>query len=425
MTGNRRVPWIVGALLLALALGCITAFVLYRNRPPLVRLAAGTPQSESYKLAAAIRDVLKSRGNVRVDVVETAGSSQSMAELEAGRVDFILAQADAKPCAPARLVAKMFPEDFQLVARSNSGISSFADVRGKRIGLASVGSGQHASFWFLAQHYEIAEGDIVEVNGRDGVLDEMFLRGEVDAVFRVRPPQNPAIQRLVREGDGVLIPIDQGGAIGLKQAALEKSLIPKGAYQGAPPMPPEDLPTVSAPRLLIAGASTDASIVRAVCAALYEQRHDLVELMPLASFISPPGEGMPALIPLHEGARAYYDREKPNFFQENADYLALILTVVLGLASWLWGLKRRLEKARKNRADKHNLELTELMRNALNAQNADEINHIRSRLVLIFQNVVEEMDTGRLDGESLQSFALVWNAAAHAVRDRETALLKH
>ncbi len=424
MTRNRRWPWVLGALALGLALAAAIAFTVYRSRPPLVRLAAGSPQSESYKLAAAIRDVLKLRGSVRIEVVETDGSAQSMAELEAGRVDLILAQADATPCAPARLVAKMFPEDFQLIARENSGITNFADVRGKRIGLATVGSGQHASFWFLAQHYDIAQGEITEVNGRDAELDEKFLRGEVDAVFRVRPPQNAAIQRLVREGNGMLIPIDQGGAIGLKQPALEKSLIPKGAYQGAPPMPPEDLPTVSAPRLMFAGADTNASIVRAVCAALYEQRHDLVELMPLASFISPPGEGMPALVPLHEGARAYYDREKPNFFQENADYLALILTVVLGLASWLWGLKRRLEQTRKNRADKHNLELTELMGNAMNAQCAEEIGEIRKRLVMIFQQVVEEMDSGRLDEESLQSFALVWNAAAHSVRDRETTLLK-
>jgi TRAP transporter TAXI family solute receptor len=424
MNRNRRWPWFLGALVLASALAGAIAFTVHRSRPPLVRLAAGSPQTESYKLAEAIRDVLKLRGSVQIEVVETAGSAQSMAELEAGRVDMILAQADAKPCAPARLVAKMFPEDFQLIAREDSGIADFADVRGKRIGLATVGSGQHSSFWFLAQHYDIAEGEITEVNGRDRELDEMFIRGELDAVFRVRPPQNAAIQRLVREGNGVLIPIDQGGAIGLKQAALEKSLIPKGAYQGAPPMPAEDLPTVSAPRLMFARASTDASIVRTVCAALYEQRHDLVELMPLASFISPPGEGTPALVPLHEGARAYYDREKPNFFQENADYLALILTVVLGLASWLWGLKRRFEQARKHRADKHNLELTELMGSAMKAQSAEEIAEIRNRLVMIFQHVVQEMDRGRLDGESLQSFALVWNAAAHSVRDRETALVK-
>jgi TRAP transporter TAXI family solute receptor len=416
-------------LILTIALVAIATiagilFLVVRDRPKPIRIAGGSPSSESYKLAEAIRDVLlQSRGR-SVDVVQTAGSAESMAELHEGRVDLILAQADAKPSPRARLVARMFPEDFQLIVRAGSGIMEFSGIRGKRVGLASAGSGQHSSFWFLAKHYEVASGNITEINGPDSDLDDKFIRGEVDAVFRVRPPQNQSIQRLIREGPGYLIPIDQGGAISLKQSALETSIIPKGAYQGAPPVPPEDLPTVSAPRLMFARDTTKSSVVRDVTAALYELRHDLVERMPLASFISPPPADRPAMVPLHEGARRYYDREKPNFFQENADYLALILTVGLGVASWIWGLKRRIERVRKNRADHHNLELADLMNRAATAESQKEIDEVRTRLVLIFQEVVKELDVGRLEAESLQSFALVWNAASHAARDREAALLK-
>ena len=128
------------------------------------------------------------------------------------------------------------------------------------------------------------------------------------------------------------------------------------------------------------------------------------------------------MVVLHEGARLYYDREKPGFFKENADYLALIVTVTLALASWFWGLKRRIEGKMKDRADRHNLELTELMAQALDATSQEEITRIRRRLVAIFQQVIQELDTGRLDTGSLHSFALVWNAASDSTRDRESTL---
>jgi TRAP transporter TAXI family solute receptor len=345
-----------------------------------------------------------------------------MAALEKGEVDLILSQADTRPGLQARLVARIFPEDFQLIARRGANVREFADIRGKRVGLAPSGSGQYASFRFLAAHYSIESGDIVEVQGRDAELDELFIRGEIDAVFRVRPPQNAAINRLVREGDGDLVPIDQAAAIGMKQAALEASIIPKGAYLGAPPIPAVDLPTVSAPRLMFARSTLNPSIVRELTASLFELRHDLVERMPLASFVAPPGEDRPSLVPVHDGARRYFDREKPNFFQENADYVALIMTVGLGIASWVWGLKRQLERARQNRADRHNLELAAFMKKASTASSLEEIHAIRQELVEVFEEVVLELDKGKLESESLQSFALVWNAAASSARDRENVI---
>ncbi len=422
MSAIRHIlPIAAGAMVLAVA--GIWWLASRRAQPDILRLAAGSTRSESYQLAKAIRDVATTASpDLLIEVVATAGSAENMHALEQGEVEAILAQADTKPCLPARLVARMFPEDFQLIVQEDAGISRFADLKGRRVGLASEGSGQHASFWFVANHYGIHKNEVKEVTGPDPETDEMFMRGEVDAVFRVRPPQNPAIQRLVGEGPGQLLPIEQTRALGLKHATLEPSTIPMGAYQGAPPIPPTDLPTVSAPRLLFASENTPADLVRRLTALLYENRFQLVERMPLASFISPLSENQPALVPVHRGARAFYDREKPNFLQENADFVALILTILLLLASWAWGLKRFLDHSRKDRADRHNLLLADLMRQASEASDTDTLETIRRRLIETFDQVVRELDTGRIDTDSLQSFGMVWNAAAHTARDRDAAL---
>jgi len=424
VSGTSR-PWWVALVAVMVGVAVVVAGITLRQpKTEVVVFGAGSAGSESYQLAEAIRDVLLLRGAVELRLVETAGSAESMALLEEGGADLILAQADTKPGRAAQLVARMFPEQFQLVARSGAGIGSVADLRGKRVGLAPAGSGQNASFWEVATHYGLDPDALEVTEGKDADLDERFVRGELDAVFRVRPPRNPGVRRLVREGGGVLVPIEQGEAITLEHFALERSLIPRGAYQGEPPVPAEDLPTLAAPRLLLAHARTDPWIVREITAALFELRHPLVERMPLAGFISAPGTEQPSLVALHEGARRYYDREKPGYLQANADVLALVLTGILGVASWLWGAKRSLERARKDRADRHNLELTALMRQAAEATTREEIVEIRRRLVGIFEQVVRELDQGRLDAESLQSFALVWNAASHAARDQEGVLGK-
>ncbi|NEQ66310.1 MAG: TRAP transporter substrate-binding protein, partial [Symploca sp. SIO2D2] len=51
------------------------------------------------------------------------------------------------------------------------------------------------------------------------------------------------------------------------------------------------------------------------------------------------------------GALAFYEREQPSYVQENADFLALILTVALLIASGVRQLKVWIEQSKKDTAD--------------------------------------------------------------------------
>jgi uncharacterized protein len=59
-------------------------------------------------------------------------------------------------------------------------------------------------------------------------------------------------------------------------------------------------------------------------------------------------EAQAALGPaLHPGALSFYDKDKPSFLLAHADYVGLILTVGLMAGSWIWELKRWMQRQRQ------------------------------------------------------------------------------
>jgi len=159
------------------------------------------------------------------------------------------AQADAPVGSAARLVAVLYEDTFQLIVHKGSSIRTFADLRGRRVGLARSG-GQYQSFVSVAEHFEMTPADCTFVGADDEQADRAFLAKQADAVFRVRALGNPAIVDLVRHGDVEFVPIDQAQAMRIKLSAFRPSTIPQGAYLGAPPIPPSDLVSVGVQRTL-------------------------------------------------------------------------------------------------------------------------------------------------------------------------------
>ncbi|MBH8552010.1 TAXI family TRAP transporter solute-binding subunit [Nostocaceae cyanobacterium CENA357] len=416
---NRR---LLIPLLLSLGLTIFLAvhFIIDLNQVHRLTIAAGSKQGESYILSQAIAQVIaKHEPKIQIQLLETKGTEENIQLLEDNKAQLATAQADIPTLPSARLICNLFSDAFQLIVTDKSGIQQVADLKGKRIALPPQGGGQYQSFWLLAQHYRLVPSDFTYKAISEKASDAAFRNQQVDAVFRVRPPGNQSIQELVQNSGGRLVPIDQAAAMKINEPAIEPAFIPKGAYQGNPPIPATDLPTVTVQRTLLASKVVDGNIIRQVTSILYEYRQELTRKMSLAANISPPQTVGGTGLPLHRGATAYYDREKPNFIQENAEYLGLILTVVLLLGSWFWQLKAQIEKIQKNRGDDYNQDIVQLLKQIETCSNIDTLESIRAELLDKFEKVVESLDKDRITPESFQSFTFTWEAAMSAMRDRK------
>ncbi|MEO8857956.1 MAG: TAXI family TRAP transporter solute-binding subunit, partial [Burkholderiaceae bacterium] len=121
-----------------------------------VTIGTGGVTGVYYAVGGAIcRLVNKDRAKtgIRCSVESTGGSVYNVNAIKAGELDFGMAQSDVQyqayngggatkePNKDLRAVFSVHPEPFTLVARKESGITKFTDLKGKRVNVGNPGSG--------------------------------------------------------------------------------------------------------------------------------------------------------------------------------------------------------------------------------------------------------------------------------------------
>jgi TRAP transporter TAXI family solute receptor len=410
-------------LVLVILLGSsILISLLPKDQP--ITLAAGQADGDSYKLAQKIQTVMQQyRPHIPIAVKQTDGTTSNLRLLEGKQVDLAMAQADIPAPPSARIVSLLFPDMYQLIVRAGSGIDSISQLKGKIIAQPPPEGGQIRSLEFLMKHYRLNRFIDYQFKVVANPV-HAFCNQEVDAVFNVRAAGNSFVRRLLRDCNGRLVAIDQAEAMKINQPNLEAGEIPKGAYQGEPPIPDTDLSTVFVRRLLLAHKDVDKEVIQEITRVLYEHRQSLLQDTPLATYISPPDvlRGTTGL-PIHPGAQAYYEREKPSFLQKYVGILGFYLSLTTLAGSGFLRLKWRLEQARKDKADDYIREVVALMdaedcfqaivsfKKAESAQNAWAMEQFHNTLVKKTTKILVEQQksilawkNGMISSESLQSF---------------------
>lgn len=422
---------LVGLIVLSLVVGgFFLKTELDRRQTYHLTLAAGSAQGESFVIAQALASVTQRYfPNIQILVLQTGGTSDNISKLEGGAADLITAQSDVAIGPKGRSLAVLYDDKFQLLVQNSSGINSFRKLQGKRIALPRSG-GQYNSFLEIAAHHGLGAGDFVFVGDTESTADAAFISGQADAIFRVRAVGNTNISRLLQGGKANFIPVEQGAALKLKFPAVNPSSIPKGAYQGSPPIPANDLDTVAVPRVLIASKDLDEDVARNITSVLFEHRRELADAIPitnrdLQSLVAtsrPPTPGNALDVAIHPGASLFYQGDNRSFIQKNADVLGVLITVALLVGSWFREIGGLLTARQKNRADEYGKKVIVLLEQARNAQNITQLEGITQQLLDILTQAVKALDEDVLSEESFQSFRVIWQIANEVSKDRKLAL---
>jgi hypothetical protein len=218
-----------------------------------------------------------------------------------------------------------------------------------------------------------------------------------------------------------LIPIDQARALSIKHPAVSTGSIARGSYRGHPPLPQQDEPTAEVERFLVARAGLDASVVHDFTRVLFEERSQLIAQNALAGFIANPNSEGKLALPIHEGARRYYDREKPNFWQKNTRILAPTLYVIVISSSAFFAIRSRIQARRRVRMSHFNLDLMNIADAAEKSDQREELLPLHDRLVNMLRVVVVDLDQERVNQNEFEHFSFTWNAVDTLVRDRLSA----
>ncbi len=414
---------LIFAIIIALALAVIATFTVWITSKKKTTLVVTTGGSSGtyYAFAKALETVVNDNSRdykIRLKVKTSNGANENAQLISSGQAHLGLIQGDTlgrKENAHVfgvKILARLFPEAFHLIVKKDSDIKAFSDLKGRRIAIPAKTSGSSPLFEDLSQHYELNLTEANLVRGNLNKISSALKDGTVDAMFVVLAVGNDKIRELMKDEELRFIPFSQARAISISHPSLRVETLPIGIYNGRKPIPAQNIKTLYVDSLLAVNSNVKEKDVRELTAIIFENRQKLASLVPLAKYIAQPE----AIHSVHKGARNYYNGDSPPFFVEYAEAMAFALSLILLLWQGSFGLKN----LRKNKADKYNNALVDIMDRIEDAGTIEEFDDIRSELKTMLQLVLVDLDKDRIEEKSMQSFSFAWDTAMSMLNYKQT-----
>ncbi|MEM9331546.1 MAG: TAXI family TRAP transporter solute-binding subunit [Pseudomonadota bacterium] len=421
--GYRQLSRVSVLLILAVVVGGY--FYLTRAQDTVVlKVGSGPFRSDSHELMKEVADVVSRHSNrLVIEVVPTRDSSHNISLLNDGVVDAATIRSDTPVVNDVRQVANLFPDYFQIITRADRPVFRINDLDGRRVAIPRFGTDEFRSFWIVGDHYDLPINGVKWLAMRFEDATRKLLAGEVDALFTVRSLRDRLLLNLFEDAELKqlklrFVALDQAEAIAIKRPFLQVGEVPKGAFVGKEPTPRAMMTTATVDRVLVTREGQDPAIIRELTRILFEHRLDLTIRFALASAIKRPDTNAGLGIPLHEGAEQYFNRDEPTFIQENAEPLALLVTLTAMLVSSFFAIRSRFIKSQKNRMDSYNYVLLDIADAARKSSDKSELRGLKNQLSTVLEDAVKALDKDAVTDEGFQSFSLLWESVREILNDR-------
>ena len=288
-----------------------------------VTIGTGGVTGVYYPTGGAIcRLVNKNRKDhgIRCSVESTGGSVYNLNTIAAGELDMGVAQSDwqyhayngtdqfndAGPNKDLRAVFSVHPEPFTVVARADSGIKDFKDLKGKRVNIGNPGSGQRGTMEVVMGVLGWTKDDFKLASElKSAEQSQALCDNKVDAmVFTVGHPSG-SIKEATTSCDSVLVNVTGPEIDKLVEENdyYRKATIPGGMYRGTD----EDTQTFGVGATFVTSAKVPEDVIYNVVKAVFENFDEFKKLHPAFEVLKKEEmikDGLSA--PLHDGAVKYY-----------------------------------------------------------------------------------------------------------------------
>jgi uncharacterized protein len=312
---------------LALGITSLAAFVAFAApeapaQQQFVTIGTGGVTGVYYPAGGSICRLVnqgRSEHGIRCSAESTGGSVFNVNTIREGELDMGVVQsdvqynayngveqfADSGPVEKLRAVFSLHPEPFTVVVRPDSGITSFEDLKGKRVNVGNPGSGQRATVEILMERYGWTMSDFAlasELPSRE--QSAALCDNRVDAIlFTVGHPTG-SIAEPVATCDAQLINVtgDIVDQLVEEHSYYFHATIPAGMYNND-----EDVQTFGVGATVVSSTDTTPEVVYQVTKAVFENFDEFKNLHPAFAVLEQ--ENMVSMglsAPMHEGAERYF-----------------------------------------------------------------------------------------------------------------------
>lgn len=256
---------------------------------------------------------------IRCAVESTQGSVYNLQKVRELDLDFAVVQSDWQyhalhgsgvfqaegADAKLRSIFALYAEPFTVVTRADSGVTTFEQLKGKRVNIGNVGSGQRATMELLMSKLGWKHDDFSEVHEfKSADQAEELCKGTFDAMVFVVGHPSASIKEAVSSCDSRLVPvtgekIDQLVADHDYYRYID---IPGGMYRNND----QSTRTFGVSATFVTSEDVSETVVYEVTKAVFENFEYFKQLHPAFQGLSKKemiNQGLAA--PLHSGARRY------------------------------------------------------------------------------------------------------------------------
>lgn len=318
----RRLPLALAALL------ALTGPAIAQDAPQPLRqvvLATGTVDGLYWRVGGALQGLLngdRKEPTLRLSVETSDGSVQNVQLLTNGRVDAALVQSDVQhqavlgegeafpqPASALRALFSLHAEPFTIVARSDAGIQTVADLAGKSVAVGGTGSGYRLTLRALMGELGWTADSFARLDASSASDAAAALCARrIDAFVMTAGIPAPAVTQATQACDAVLVPARDGKIDLLLERRPDYAVltVPAGSYPGQS----GDIATFGVRATLVASTAMSDDDAYEIVRTVFDNLDSLRKSAPALAGLEAKamaGEGLTA--PLHEGALRYF-REK-------------------------------------------------------------------------------------------------------------------
>jgi hypothetical protein len=205
-------------------------------------------------------------------------------------------------------VASLYPEVIQIIVRSDAGINSIEDLKGKSVAVGAPGSGAEANANQILDFFGLTYDDIQEDYLSFGEAASRLKDRQIDAAFLTAGIPTAAVMDVAATQNIKLLNFSNQDIESLNKAYpyLTGVTVPAGTYNGLD----NDIQTVALQAILVAESSLSEEVVYNITKAIFENRDTLIAAHDRARDITLDGAESGMTVKLHPGAQKYYDEVK-------------------------------------------------------------------------------------------------------------------
>ncbi|WP_158847183.1 TAXI family TRAP transporter solute-binding subunit [Saccharothrix deserti] len=279
-----------------------------------ITIATGNSGGVYYVVGGGLAKLISDNTKLKATAAETGASVQNIQQLVAGDYDMAFSLADTAADAVAgkgafdgkpqqvQALTRLYSNFTQVLVRTDSGIDSVADMRGKRISTGSPKSGTEV----IANRLLTAAGLNPETDVQAQRLDlaktaDGMKDGSIDGLVwsgGLPTAQITDITTSLKDAVKFIDITPQLDALKKVNEVYDRGVIPAATYGQ-----PADVPTVVVPNVLLVRSDFPEGDACAVTKLIYEKKSELEAVHPAAKDIAEDKASMTDPVPLHPGSQ--------------------------------------------------------------------------------------------------------------------------